>query len=75
MGCGFDSWSGKTPHAVGQLSLCAGTAETRSLEPALYHKSGPRSEKPTTMMKSSPRSPQPEKVHVQQTFCEAPDSS
>ena len=26
-GTGFDPWSGKTPHAVEQLSLCSTTAE------------------------------------------------
>ena len=28
-GQGFDPWSGKTPHATGQLSSCATTAEAR----------------------------------------------
>ena len=56
---GFNPWSGKTPHAVEQLSLCAttiepvlqssyaATTEPRALEPELHNKRGHYNEKAT----------------------------
>ena len=42
----FDSCSGKTPHAEGQLSLCATTTEAHSLEPLLCDKRSHLNKKP-----------------------------
>ena len=46
-GHGFESWSGKIPHAVEQLSPWATTTEPARLEPVLCNKTGHDSERPT----------------------------
>ena len=66
-----DSWSGKIPQAVRQLSLCTTTAEPvfqscsywslHALEPLLHNKTSHRSETPRTHNESSLHWPQPEK--------------
>ena len=74
----FDPWSGKIPHAAGQLRLCATTAQpirrnllslgaatTEALEPVLCAKISPATRSPCTPTKSSPHSPL-DKAHVQQ---------
>ena len=44
---GFDPWSGKIPHATGQLSLKAATTEAHTpLEPILCNKRSHHNEKP-----------------------------
>ena len=61
MGQGFNSWSGKIPHATGQLSLSATTTETcepRACAPQEKH----YNEKPVYATKSSPSSSRPEKA-------------
>ena len=45
-GHGFNPWSGKIPHATGQLSLCTTNTESASLEPVLHNKRSHRNEKP-----------------------------
>ena len=61
MGQGFNSWSGKIPHATGQLSLSTTTTETcepRACAPQEKH----YNEKPVYATKSSPSSSRPEKA-------------
>ena len=43
---GFESWSGKIPHAAEQVSLCTTTTEPACLEPVLRNKRGRDSERP-----------------------------
>ena len=45
-GHGFEPWSGKIPHAAGQLGLCATTTEPARLEPVFRNKRGRDSERP-----------------------------
>ena len=45
-GHGFESWSGKIPHAADQLGLWATTAEPVHLEPVLRNKRGCDGERP-----------------------------
>ena len=45
-GHGFDPWSGKNPHAAGQLRPCTTTTEACTLEPVL-HERAHSNEKPT----------------------------
>ena len=74
MGHGFDPWSGKTPHAEEQLSLCTTTTEPglqspgaattealSALEAVLLNKRIHRNEKPTPHNWSSACSLQLEK--------------
>ena len=74
-GQGFEPWSGKIPHAVEQLSLCATTTESvlwslraTTTEACTPRPQAPQQEKPlqweacTPQRKSSPRSPQLEKA-------------
>ena len=46
-GHGFEPWSGKIPHAAGQLGPCATTTASAPLEPVLRNKRGRDSERPT----------------------------
>ena len=43
---GFKPWSGKTPHAIGQESLCVTTTDPRVLELVFRNKRSHYSEKP-----------------------------
>ena len=45
-GHGFEPWSGKIPHAAGQLGPCATTTEPARLELVLRNKRGRDSERP-----------------------------
>ena len=45
-GHGFESWSGKIPHATEQLGPWATTTEPARLEPVLCNKKGRNSERP-----------------------------
>ena len=45
-GHGFESWSGKIPHAAEQLGPWATTTEPARLEPVLRNKRGSDSERP-----------------------------
>ena len=45
-GHGFDPWSSKIPHAVGQLTSLAISTEPEHLEPVLHNKRSHRNEKP-----------------------------
>ena len=42
----FDPWSGKIPHATGQLNPCYTTPEASTLEPTLSNKRSHHTEKP-----------------------------
>ena len=46
-GMGLDPWSGKIPHAMGQLNPCITTAEPVSLEPVLHGERSRHNEKPS----------------------------
>ena len=48
-GTGFDPWPRKTPHAVGQLGLCATTTESAHLELVLRNKKCHRNAKPARL--------------------------
>ena len=69
---GFNPWSGKIPHAAGQLSPCATTIKANMLqllkpmhqEPLLCSRRSHCNEKPMHCVYSSPHSPQLEKDHV-----------
>ena len=70
-GHGFDSWSGKIPHAPQLLSLCSRARVPQLLKPvhlllfsATREATAMRS--PCTATESNPCSPQPEKAHTQQ---------
>ena len=62
MGHGFNPWSGKIPHAVGQLSSCATITEPpgpqllkpERLKPVLHNKKSHLTEKPAYHNKESP---------------------
>lgn len=60
-GCGFDSWSGKIPHAAQQLSLCTTTAEPACLEPMLCNKQPLQWEARALPLERSPWLPQLDK--------------
>ena len=64
-GQGFDPWSGKIPHAAGQLSPCATNTEPCSRAYALQQEKPLWREACAPHLESSTHSPQPEKAHTQ----------
>ena len=66
-GCGFDSQSGRIPHAMGQLSPRAATAEARvPWAYAWQQEKAPQWDGCTPQLESSPHSLQLEKARMQQ---------
>ena len=57
----FDPWSGKIPHATGQLNPCYTTPEASTLEPTLSNKRSHHTEKPKHCSCKEPAQPKRKK--------------
>ena len=64
-GHGFDPWSEKIPHAMGQLTPCATTTEPRRLVSGFATREATAMRSQLTTTKGSLHSPQLEKAWVQ----------
>ena len=64
---GFNPWSGKIPHALGQLNPSARTTEVHTPRARALQQEKPLQwEAHSLQLESGPHSPQPEKARVQQ---------